>query len=96
MNFKLFDHLSTEWIHMSPRTDTQVSTGAGIAIFGVWIGGAGLTTMIMLIMFVWSPQKIDISTKSLEGGSALILILLIAAPMIAAFGTTKMILNKDD
>ncbi|HEY8886385.1 MAG TPA: hypothetical protein VIM31_02680 [Candidatus Microsaccharimonas sp.] len=84
---------------MSSRSDTknEVSTGAGIAIFGVWLGGAGLTTMILLILFVWSAQPSDTQSKALaSNGSGWILLLLIAAPMIAAFAATKMILNKDD
>jgi hypothetical protein len=81
---------------MSSRTDTtsEVSIGAGIAILGAWLGGAGLTTMILLIIFVWSHQVASSSTNG-SNGSGWILILLIAAPMIAAFAATKMILNKD-
>jgi len=38
---------------------TPVSVGAGIAIFGVWIGGAAVTIIILLICFVWSPREIS-------------------------------------
>lgn len=69
-----------------------VSAGAGIAIAGAWLASAGLSIIIMLIMFVWSKAPEGTSTS---GDAIFWIILLIAAPMIAAYSVTRLILNRD-
>lgn len=87
--------LSTDWNNVSARTGSEVSVGAGIAIFGAWIGGAATTIFILLIIFVWSNPATK-QAQELDWFGGIVLILLIAAPLIAAYSITKVILNKDD
>lgn len=69
---------------------SQVSTGAGIAIAGTWLAGAATTITILLISFVFAPSNAEMSP-----GGAILLIAMIAAPMVAAYSVTKMILGRD-
>ena len=76
-------------------SDVNVSIGAGLAIAGIWLAASATTIFIMLILFVWSPSGVTTAVH-LDGWSALMLLVLIAAPMIAAYYITKVILNKED
>lgn len=71
-----------------------VSNGAGIAIAGAWIAGSAVTIVILLIMFVLAPPSEE-TFQELNGWSALVLVLLIASPMMAAYSATMMILSRD-
>ncbi len=73
---------------------TSVSTGAGIAIAGVWLSGAATTITILFIAFVLSPPGESADTET-SGLGVLVLIIVISAPMIAAFNATKLILGRD-
>jgi hypothetical protein len=73
-----------------------VSTGAGIALAGVWLACAALSAVFLLIAFVWSPEPSYQVTREEESQAALFAVILAALPMVAAFFTTLLILNKDD
>jgi drug/metabolite transporter (DMT)-like permease len=72
----------------------QLSTGAGIAIAGIWLAGSAVTIVLLLIFFVIGDHSHDDQVK-MTATVLIVLILLIAAPMIVAYNATKMILNKD-
>ena len=72
----------------------HVSTGAGIAIAGIWIAGSSVTIVLLLITFVLGDHSHDDQIK-LSTWDAVILLLLLAAPMIVAYNATRMILNRD-
>lgn len=76
------------------REPAAISIGAGIAIAGIWISGCSVTIMLLLITFAIGDHSQD-STVHVSAFGASMLILLVAAPMIAAYSATKMILNKD-
>jgi Na+-transporting NADH:ubiquinone oxidoreductase subunit NqrE len=80
---------STEEIHQP----VHVSTGAGIAIAGIWIASSAVTIVLLLIMFVLGNHSQDEQIK-LSAWDAIVLFLVIGAPMIAAYNATKMILDK--
>ena len=85
---------------LDTRPDQQhLSTGDGIAIAGVWLAGAGLTALLCLVTFVWAPDQV-LGTPAErqaneDGAGALVLLLLLALPMIAAFIATMRILGRD-
>ena len=72
------------------ESSPNMSIGTGIAVAGVWVGASAVSVFIMLIVFVW-PQGDVILT----GDSVFMIILFVAAPMIAAYSVTKLILNRD-
>ncbi|KAE8765308.1 hypothetical protein [Georgenia thermotolerans] len=82
------------------RQQAGVSTGAGIAIAGTWFAGAAVTITILLIAFVVGdsgPHDGPVGSESpLEAspGAVIILFLIFAAPLIAAYSTTKLILGR--
>lgn len=69
-----------------------VSAGAGIAIAGAWLASAGLSIIIMLIVFVWSEPA---EGTTVSGDAIFWIILFVAAPMITAYSVTRLILNRD-
>lgn len=82
----------------SQETHPSLSTGTGIAIAGIWIAGAGLTALLSMEVFMWSPPSPD-DLQNADPTSAFfvicVMIAIVAAPMIAAFAATKMVLGKD-
>ena len=72
------------------ESPSNMSVGTGIAIAGAWLGASAVSVFIMLIVFVW-PQGDVILT----GDSVFMIILFVAAPMIAAYSVTKLILNRE-
>jgi hypothetical protein len=72
----------------------QISTGAGVAIAGVWIAGSAMTITLMLIIFVLEPASGEPPVKTDLVGVMLVFG-LIASPMIAAYSITKVILSKN-
>jgi hypothetical protein len=81
------------------RLSQHVSTGAGIAIAGIWLSSAALTGLLTLIAFVWEPAQAagtPAEQPKLDGGEAFLLLFLLALPMIAAFIATMRILGRDD
>lgn len=71
-----------------------MSVGAGLAIAGVWLAASALSIFIMLIMFVWSTPSTD-EVSEISSYGIWIILLLIAAPLIAAYSVTKMIINNE-
>lgn len=70
-----------------------ISVGAGIAITGMWLAGGATTVLLTLIMFVWSAQPSPEQVQNVDSGFGIFLILLLlAAPMIAAWYATKLVL----
>lgn len=81
------------------RGPVHVTTGAGIAIAGAWLAGAAVTTVLFLATFVWNQHPGPATKAGTSGTDALafiIVCLLIAAPMMAAYSITKVILGKKD
>lgn len=74
-------------------TGVHVSMGAGVAIAGIWLSASALTAILLLITFVWDKQVEP--APELSTWSAVTALLLLAAPMIAAFAATRLVLNKD-
>ena len=74
-------------------TVPSVSAGAGIAIVGIWVSSSALTIMLLLITFVLDEQAEPAPDLSTWGAVAALL--LLAAPMMAAFAATRLVLNKD-
>ena len=74
-------------------TAASVSVGAGIAIAGIWVSSSALTIMLLLITFVLDEQVEPAPDLSTWGAVAVLL--LLAAPMMAAFAATRLVLNKD-
>ena len=72
------------------ESSPNMSIGTGIAIAGAWLGASAVSVFIMLIVFVW-PQGDPVYT----GDSIFVIILFVAAPMIAAYSVTKLILNRE-
>ena len=90
----------TAYIREDIKQQHGLSVGAGIAIAGAWLAASAFSVFIMLIVFVWGNWS---STSSSEASSAQvgagiwILIILIAAPLIAAYSiSAKIINNKAD
>jgi len=79
-------------------TSSLISTGAGIAIAGIWLATGAVSIIFMLIMFVWTDDGTTSSETSTDAAmlAYIILFLMIAAPLIAAYSITKKILDKDD
>ena len=80
------------------REPVHITTGAGIAIAGVWLAGAAVTIVLFLSTFVWNHHVIQTSQKVSNGTEVLAFVILgfiIAAPMMAAYSITKVILGKD-
>src|SRR5215208_5047724 len=52
----------TEALINEPRTDDRLAphltTGAGIAIAGIWLAAAGLTALLVMVAFVWAPERV--------------------------------------
>ncbi|MDB5179973.1 MAG: hypothetical protein JWN12_605 [Candidatus Saccharibacteria bacterium] len=78
------------------KTSSTLSVGAGLAIAGIWLAGAGTTCIILLILFVWSNQTILAAPKAGDWFGYLIFIAVVGAPLIAAYSITKKIIDKDD
>jgi hypothetical protein len=70
------------------RPPQPVSTGAGLAIAGIWLAAAGLTALLVMVTFVWAPDQVL--------GDDWLLLILLALPMLAAFTATMRILGRDD
>lgn len=73
---------------------SSISLGAGLAIATAWLAGAAVTITILLIEFVWATPRNE--TVHLDFLQAVFFVLIIAAPMIAAYKITKIILGRDD
>lgn len=71
----------------SQMTNAPVTTGAGIAIAGLWLGASTVTITLLLIVFVFNKTEAAPDT-------VWFLLLLLASPMIAAYFVTKLILGK--
>ena len=89
------------------RSDSKqpqnMSVGAGLAIGFSWIAASALSIMIMLTacVFTTQPTAAEVAKLDHDGStliSGIILVVLIALPMIAAFKATRLILSlpKDD
>lgn len=72
---------------------TPVSTGAGIAIAGIWLACTAATVVFALMVFEWG--NIETPAEDIDPFAFIIVLLLIASPMIAAASMTRLILNKD-
>lgn len=73
------------------NSTSPLSTGAGLAIAGVWIASAAVSIIFMMVAFVWTtPVASDPDSASL---GIFILIILIAAPLMAAYSFSKLILE---
>lgn len=87
----------SEKLKAQPIADNHVSTGAGIAIAGVWLATTSLTIIMLMIQFVWGGDiHVDLSkytTETVFWGFALEAFLL-ALPSIVAYYVTKLILPK--
>ena len=77
-----------------PTVETTVSIGAGIAIAGIWLACAALSIVLLLTIFVWCPAAATIG-GSITNEGAMVLGVIFAAPLIAAYSLTKRILSKD-
>lgn len=72
----------------------DVSTGAGIAIAGVWLAAVALMIVMLL------QGYFDMSDRTFTGDtgdklfSLLVLLLIFSLPAIVAWFVTKMILNR--
>lgn len=76
------------------QTTTQLTTGAGIAIAGIWLAAAGINIVLLCITFVRNQPKA--STQQMDGFTALVTLLILASPMIAAWSMTKRVLGQHD
>jgi hypothetical protein len=79
---------------LNTESAIKMSAGAGIAIAGVWIACAGVSIIIMLILFVWGDT--GNSKTHLDFTGMIILVVLVASPLIAAYSISKKILGIDD
>lgn len=74
-----------------------LSTGAGIAIAGMWIAGAALTAVLFLITFVWGDGW-GFDGPELKGWKAgtflLVFFLWHAWPLLLAYVGTKRVLGQ--
>ena len=69
-----------------------ISTGAGVAIAGLWLAAAFVT--ITLIYFILGSAPTDSANVGFWG--YVIVLLIMFSPLIVAYNVTKMILGKDD
>ncbi len=74
----------------------HVSTGAGIAIAFIWLGGIAITIFVLWFVFIYDPltaEDVAYIVQQLiyiQMGFGLLFIL----PMIASFAAMRMILGK--
>lgn len=73
---------------------SSVSTGAGIAIAGIWTACTAATVIFALMVFEWD-DGLEAPTEDIDALAVIIVFLLIASPMIAAASMTRLILNKE-
>jgi hypothetical protein len=79
------------------QQNVNVSPGAGIAVVGVWLAAAAVTIMGGLIVFVWTEQPTCEQLANENAGSGvLLLLLLLALPLVAAYFATMRILGHQD
>jgi hypothetical protein len=78
-------------------TSSSISTVARLAIAGIWLACIAVSVFIVLVFFVWA-DPVDSVTTELSSDNALVLwiviILMIAAPLVAASSATKKITDK--
>ena len=82
---------------LDPAVPAQhMTVGTGIALAAIWLASSAATVLLALIAFVWTDQTppADISSED-AGWSALLTLLLVAAPMIAGYAATMRILGRD-
>jgi len=80
------------------RLTPHLTTGAGIAIAGIWLAAASLTALLVMVAFVWAPERVLGSDPEASDGFWLLLLLL-ALPMLAGIASTRRILGfwgRDD
>lgn len=79
---------------MAEPSQPVVSVGAGIAIFGIWLAGAAITITILLMIHHGEPPKVEKGEEASVLLTLIVLVLMAASPMIAAYKMTEKILDK--
>lgn len=87
------DHVQNE-VRLVPTS--QISTGAGIAIAGIWIGGAAVQIALLLILFVLTPHSNPSPYKDIDSWTAIVVILILCSPMLAVMSATKRVLGHNN
>jgi hypothetical protein len=77
-----------------PSIRPGISTGAGLAIAGIWLACATVSVFVMLILFVWSDPATAEMSKEAALFYNIFVISVVAAPLATASITTGKIIDK--